>query len=93
MNTSELKKLESLNKLQLSDSEEAAVLGFFEKQKEELTALDAIDTANVERMVHVMPMINVLREDVMKKDFTRDELQEDAPESYDGYWQVPRLVE
>ena len=72
MNTSELKKLESLNKLQLTDSEEAAVLGFFEKQKEELTALDAIDTANVERMVHVMPMINVLREDVMKKDFTRD---------------------
>lgn len=93
MNISELKKLEDLNKLQLTDEETTAVLDFFEKQKEELTALDAIDTANVERMVHVMPMVNILREDVMKKDFTRDELQEDAPEAYDGYWQVPRLVE
>lgn len=93
MNTSELKKLENLNKLQLTESEAAAVLDYFEMQKKELTALEAIDTENVERMVHVMPMVNILREDVMKKDFTRDELQEDAPESYDGYWQVPRLVE
>ena len=93
MNTSELKKLENLNKLQLTESEAAAVLDYFEMQKKELTALEAIDTENVERMVHVMPMVNILREDEMKKDFTRDELQEDAPESYDGYWQVPRLVE
>lgn len=93
MNNSELKKLENLNKLQLTEDETTAVLNFFEKQTEELGALDAIDTENVERMVNVMPMTNVLREDVVKKDFTRDELQEDAPESYDGYWQVPRLVE
>ena len=25
--------------------------------------------------------------------FTRDQLQASAPESYEGYWQVPRLVE
>lgn len=93
MNNSELKKLENLNKLQLTEEETTAVLNFFEKQAEELGALDAIDTENVERMVHVMPMVNILREDIAKKDFTRDELQEDAPESYDGYWQVPRLVE
>ncbi len=93
MNHSELKKLENLNKLQLTEDETTAVLNFFEKQGDELSALDAIDTENVERMVHVMPMINILREDVAKKDFTRDDLQEDAPESYDGYWQVPRLVE
>lgn len=93
MNNSELKKLENLNKLQLTEEETAAVLNFFEKQGKELGALDTIHTEHVERMVHVMPMTNILREDVAKKDFTRDELQEDAPESYDGYWQVPRLVE
>lgn len=93
MNNVELKKLENLNKLQLTEEETTKVLDFFASQKEELASLDAIDTADVERMVHVMPMVNVLREDVMKKDFTRDDLQEDAPEAYDGYWQVPRLVE
>ena len=44
-------------------------------------------------MVHVMPMTNVIREDVAEKIYTRDQLQEHAPEATDGYWQVPRLVE
>ncbi len=93
MNNEVLIGLEKLNKLQLTEEETAKVLGFFEKQSEEMGILEAMDTENVERMVHVMPLTNVLREDVVIKNFTRDELQEDAPESYDGYWQVPRLVE
>ena len=93
MNKESLKPLENLNKVQLTEDEVTKVLDFFEMQSKELEVLNAIDTENVERMVHVMPLENVLREDVMIKKFTRDELQEDAPESYDGYWQVPRLVE
>lgn len=93
MNKEVLIGLEKLNKLQLTEEESTKVLGFFEMQSKEMSVLEAIDTENVERMVHVMPLTNVLREDVVIKNFTRDELQEDAPESYDGYWQVPRLVE
>lgn len=93
MNKEVLNGLEKLNKLHLSEEESAKVLGFFEKQSEDMSVLASIDTENVERMVHVMPLVNVLREDAVIKNFTRDELQEDAPESYDGYWQVPRLVE
>ena len=93
MNKESLKQLENLNKVQLTEEEAAKVLDFFEMQSKELEVLKAIDTENVERMVHVMPLENILREDVMIKKFTRDELQEDAPEAYDGYWQVPRLVE
>jgi len=93
MNKESLKQLENLNKVQLTEDETTKVLDFFEMQSKELEVLNAIDTQQVERMVHVMPLENVLREDVMIKKFTRDELQEDAPESYDGYWQVPRLVE
>jgi len=58
-----------------------------------MALLDAIDTEDVERMVHVMPLVNVLREDVASKDFSRDDLQADAPETMDGYWQVPRVAE
>ena len=46
-----------------------------------------------ERMVHALPIETVVREDVAKKIFTRDELQKGAPEVMDGYWQVPRVVE
>lgn len=93
MNSESLTGLERLNKIQLTEEERVTILNFFEQQEKEISALDAIATENVERMVHVMPMANILREDVMIKSFTRDDLQEDAPESYDGYWQVPRLVE
>jgi aspartyl/glutamyl-tRNA(Asn/Gln) amidotransferase C subunit len=44
-------------------------------------------------MVHVLPVPAVLREDVAEKNFDRDDLQKGAPETMDGYWQVPRLVE
>lgn len=93
MNKEVLISLEKLNKLQLTEEETEKVLGFFESQQEDMSLLNEIETEQVERMVHVMPLTNVLREDVAIKNFTRDELQEDAPESYDGYWQVPRLVE
>ena len=93
MNSDILRRLQKLNQLKLTDSEERDVLAFFEKQGGELEALCALDTENVERMVHVMPILTVVREDVVVKKFTREELQAGAPETMDGYWQVPRLVE
>lgn len=88
-----LKRLEKLNQLNLTDEQEAAFLEFWAKQEKETEALSEIDTENVERMVHVMPVMTVVREDKEIKNFTRDELQQSAPETTDGYWQVPRLVE
>ena len=93
MNSDILRRLQKLNQLKLTDTEEAEILAFFEKQKAEMDVLNAIDTENVERMVQVMPIYTVVREDVVIKKFTREELQAGAPETMDGYWQVPRLVE
>ncbi|MBP5313888.1 MAG: Asp-tRNA(Asn)/Glu-tRNA(Gln) amidotransferase subunit GatC [Eggerthellaceae bacterium] len=88
-----LRKLEKLNQLSLTPDQESEVLGFFERRFAESEKLDAFDTKDAERMVHVMPMVNILREDVADEPFDRDDLQSGAPETMDGYWQVPRLVE
>lgn len=93
MNSDILRRLQKLNQLKLTDAEESDVLAFFEKQAAEMDTLCAIDTENVERMVHVMPILTVVRDDVVVKKFSREELQAGAPETMDGYWQVPRLVE
>lgn len=93
MDIKTLKRLEKLNQLRLTDEQETAFLEFWEKQAKEVEALSEIDTESVERMVHVMPIMTVVREDKVIKNFTRDELQQSAPETTDGYWQVPRLVE
>ena len=88
-----LKRLEKLNQLKLTEDQETAFLEFWAKQEKEVEGLSDIDTENVERMVHVMPVYTVVREDKEIKKFTRDQLQQSAPEATDGYWQVPRLVE
>ena len=85
--------LEKVNQLSLTEDERACVLAFFGEMEKDKTALDQIDTENVLRMVHALPIETVVREDVAKKIFTRDELQKGAPEVMDGYWQVPRVVE
>lgn len=93
MEKATLKRLEKLNQLSLTEKEENDFLSFFDERVEELSVLDKIDTSDVERMVHVSPILTVVREDKAIKLFLRDDLQKGAPETMDGYWQVPRLVE
>lgn len=88
-----LRRLEKLNQLRLTEAEKDSFLGFFEKQTEEMAEMNAVDTENTERMVHVMPVMTVVREDKVIKNFSREDLQKGAPETTEGYWQVPRLVE
>jgi len=88
-----LRRLELLNQLSLTESQKEDVIAFFAKRDGELSVLDAIDTSSVERMVHVMPIMTVVREDVVSQPFTREALQAGAPETDEGYWCVPKVVE
>ncbi len=83
---------QQLNQLSLSEDEEALMQNIFASMKDKEDKLKDINTENVEEMVHVMPMTNVLREDVRSQPFTRDSLLEGAPERNEDSWQVPRLV-
>ncbi len=88
-----LRRLELLNQLRLTEEEKESVLAFFQERSDDLSALDAIDTAEVERMVHVMPILTVVREDVIDQKFAREALQAGAPETDEGYWCVPKVME
>ncbi len=93
MDRETLRKLEMLNQLSLTEEQKEDVISFFGKRDSELDILNAIDTTDVERMVHVMPIMTVVREDVVSQPFSREDLQKDAPETDEGYWCVPRVVE
>ncbi len=88
-----LRRLEMLNQLRLTEEQKDDVIAFFADREKDLEALEKIDTAEVERMVHVMPIMTVVREDKAVQLFERDALQEGAPETDEGYWCVPRVVE
>ena len=88
-----LRKLELLNQLSLTAEQKEDVLSFCNDRENDLKLLDSIDTANVERMVHVMPILTVVREDEVNQPYSRESLQQDAPETDEGYWCVPKVVE
>ncbi len=84
--------LENLNQLELTETERSRVLAYFGRLGGEEKTLEVCETSTVERMVHVVELSNVLREDVSSQPFSRESLLEGAPEHTDGYWQVPRLI-
>ena len=88
-----LRRLTLLNQLSLTESQKEDVIAFFAQRDGELAILDAIGTSSVERMVHVMPIRTVVREDVASQSFSREALQAGAPETDEGYWCVPKVVE
>ena len=83
---------QQLNQISLTEEEDTEVQGIFDRMKKKEEILLQVDTENVEEMVHVMPMNNVLREDVREQLFTRESLLEGAPMHNENSWQVPRLV-
>ena len=93
MDRETLRRLEALNQLALTEEEKEAVISFFAARDGERTLLDAIDTESVERMVHVMPILTMVREDVENQPYTREQLQAGAPDTDEGYWCVPKVLE
>ena len=55
--------------------------------------LEQINTTNVQPLVSVLDIKNVLREDISAKIISREEILENTPEQYDGYFQVPGTLE
>ncbi|MFC4323982.1 Asp-tRNA(Asn)/Glu-tRNA(Gln) amidotransferase subunit GatC [Litchfieldia salsa] len=55
--------------------------------------LNELDTENVAPTSHVLPMKNVLREDVAKPGLPVEEVLKNAPDTKDGHIRVPSIIE
>ena len=93
MDRETLRRLGLLNQLSLTETQKDEIISFFDKREADAKFLDTINTNETERMVHVMPIMTVIREDVVNKQYTAAELQKGAPETDEGYWCVPKVVE
>ncbi|MBC7320898.1 Asp-tRNA(Asn)/Glu-tRNA(Gln) amidotransferase subunit GatC, partial [bacterium] len=54
--------------------------------------LDEIDTSNVPPMYHVLPVTNVLREDIPKNNFSLEEALSNAPLREGGFFVIPPIL-
>lgn len=55
--------------------------------------LAELDTDGVEPMSHVLPLVNVFREDEVKPSMARELILQIAPKQKDGCFLVPKTVE
>ncbi len=53
--------------------------------------MNEVDTSNVEPMAHAIDFVNVMRDDVVKYEETKEELMMNAPDEENGYFKVPKI--
>jgi len=85
----EIKDYEAMAMLDLPDAERGLLRGQLEGLCESFAALEQINTDDALPLVTVLSTRNVMRADRAEKLFAREEILANAPEQYDGYFQVP----
>ena len=53
--------------------------------------MNEVDTSNVKPMTQVIDFVNVMREDEVHYDNTKEELMKNAPEEENGFFRVPKI--
>jgi len=80
-------------KLDLQEDERKTITEQAEKLLAGFSVLDSIDTSAIElSTIYIGSGGSPVREDTAVKTVTRDELLANAPEQYDGYFQIPKAV-
>ncbi len=89
--TDDVKHVAKLARLELTEEETKQYtkqLGDILKYVEQM---NEVDTTGIEPMPHAIPVYNVMREDVVKYEQTKEELMKNAPFEEDGFFRVPKI--
>ncbi|MBQ8887217.1 MAG: Asp-tRNA(Asn)/Glu-tRNA(Gln) amidotransferase subunit GatC [Candidatus Gastranaerophilales bacterium] len=91
ISTDDVKHVAKLARLELTEEEIdkyskqlGSILQYVEQMNE-------VDTTGIEPMPHAIPVYNVMREDVVKYEQTKDEMLANAPFEEDGFFRVPKI--
>lgn len=88
-----IEHIADLARLKISEAEKEKLTVDMEKIISYVDKLNELDTSDVKPMEHVIPIRNILREDVVTGSFERDKLMENAPSQEDGCYKVPKVME
>jgi aspartyl-tRNA(Asn)/glutamyl-tRNA(Gln) amidotransferase subunit C len=89
----EVEHAAKLARLELSAGEAESLTEHLNGIMSHFEKLQQLDTEGVAPTSHSIPMQNVFREDVAGPCLTTEEALANAPESSDGYFVVPQVVE
>jgi aspartyl-tRNA(Asn)/glutamyl-tRNA(Gln) amidotransferase subunit C len=89
----EIEHIASLARLSLTEKEKelfgsqlSSILDYMEK-------LNELDTRNVEPTSHVLPLSNVVRDDIPGPSIPREDALMNAPDHTEKFFRVPKIIE
>ena len=91
--TEDVRHISRLARLNITDDETEVMRGQLDSILTYVDKLNQLDTKDVNPMSHVIPLQNVLREDVEKESLPREKALANAPEKSDGCYRVPKIIE
>ncbi|MCH5161585.1 MAG: Asp-tRNA(Asn)/Glu-tRNA(Gln) amidotransferase subunit GatC [Clostridiales bacterium] len=91
--TEEVRHIAKLSKIEFSDGEAQSMREHIQKMLWVFETLDAVDVSAVPPTAHILPIVNVLRDDTVEPSFDNEALLSNAPKSELGAYIVPRVVE
>ena len=88
----EVKHVANLARLAITDEEAEKFAEQLGKITDFAEQLNELDTTNVEPTSHVLPLVNVMREDVAHKGLDREVMMLNVKEQEDGQVKVPAIM-
>ncbi|MBP7652918.1 Asp-tRNA(Asn)/Glu-tRNA(Gln) amidotransferase subunit GatC [Candidatus Dependentiae bacterium] len=89
----EVKKVARLSRLKISDAEAEKFSGQLNAILEYASKINEIDTSEIEPTSHSIPMKNVFREDKIVESYSREQITSNSPQSENGFYKVPKIIE
>ena len=93
IDSSGVEHIADLSRLSLSKEELALYGSQLSDILTHIKKLEELDTSGVEPTSHVLEMVNVQREDVVRESLTVKEALSNAPDRHEGFYRVPKIIE
>lgn len=93
INVKDVEQVANLARLSFSDKEKEDFAEKLNAIVEYVEKLSEVNVEGVEPTYHVLPLLNVLREDETKPSMEREKVLKNAPEAQNGCFKVPKIME
>ena len=80
-----------LARLELTEEQKEKFTGQLGAVLEYVNQMNEVDTSDVAPMAHAIDFSNVMREDKVVYEQTKEELMKNAPYEEDGFFRVPKI--
>lgn len=91
--TKDVENIAQLSRLTIPEGEMEKFTEQFNQILNYADILNKLDTTGIEPTANVLPLSNVLREDVAIEGVSQEVALANAPEAFEGGFKVPRVIE